>query len=263
MPASRRSGFTLVELLVVIAVIAILAAVSFPAVMSALANARGTTATNKLGEVAKGCTAYSTSNREYLPLPSRDPGTRSPNFGTAGEDNVWYNALEQALSFRALSKLDGGNQGDVDGFYASSSIFYLPGAKYRKDALESGPPQFAYGMNVNLANWATSGEKRLKSTTVALPSTTVLFSEAGIPGETTPSALTRDGYSRNPTYRAPCATEAKDFVARYKVSGVIAFADAHVERVPLDKVVGKDFSQLTSRDKTNIVWKYDGSDLPD
>ena len=263
MHASRRAGFTLVELLVVIAVIAILAAVSIPAVLGALESARGTTATNKLAEVAKGCASYSAGNREYLPLPARDQGSVNPSFGTAtGEEDVWYNGLAQYLSIRPLSDLKSGNAADVSGFYSSSSVYFLPGARYKKATLKTGPPQFAFGMNVNLANWTNPGEKRIKGTTVAVPGKTVLLAEGGIPGERTPSSLVKDGYTPSPSYRAPCAVEAKDYVARYKAFGIIAFGDNHVERVSLDKIVNSGFSQQTDRNITDFSWKTDGSDLP-
>lgn len=263
MHAIRRVGFTLVELLVVIAVIAILAAVSIPAVLGAFENARGTTATNKMAEVAKGSASYAAANREYLPLPAKDQGSVNPAFGTAtGEEDVWYNGLAQHLSIRPLSDLKSSNGADVSGFYSSSSVYFLPGARYKKATLESGPPQFAFGMNVNLANWTNGGEKRIKGTIVSVPGKTVLFAEGGIPGERTPSSLVKDGYTPAPSYRAPCAVEPKDYVARYKSFGVIAFGDNHVERVSLDKIVTTSFSQQKDRNKTDISWETDGSDLP-
>lgn len=251
MHAFRRAGFTLVELLVVIAVIAILAAVAIPAVMGALESARGSTATNKLAEVSKGTVSHAASNRGYLPLPAKDQSSAPPTFGTSSdEEDVWYNSLAQHLSIAPLTSIN------ANGFYSASSVYYIPGAKYRKSDLKGDKAYFAFGMNVNLANWGTGGERRIKETTLSVPGKTVLFAEGGLPEERMPSK-----YSGG-VYQGACAVAANNFAARYKRNGIIAFGDNHVERVPLEKVVSTSYSQQTDRTKTDISWKTDGSDLP-
>jgi prepilin-type N-terminal cleavage/methylation domain-containing protein len=261
MPAPSRSGFTLVELLVVIAVIAILAAVALPAITDSLIQSKGATAVNKLGEMAKATLAYSTANKDRMPLPAKEKGSLNPAFGDNSDDqaDVWYNALASQLSVDPLSNLTSG--AGKDGFYRTSSVFYLPGARYRKADLTSAP-QFAFGMNLNLADWTRTGDRRLRSTGVAFPAKTVLFAEGGIAGERSPKSLVQDkGYTSSPSYRGPCAVEPQDYVARYKLNGVIAFGDNHVERIALDSVVTNDFSPLPKAE-ANYAWLPTGADLP-
>ena len=66
------SGFTLVELLVVISIIAVLAALAFPAVNGALDSARKARARNDVTQIATAVIAYET---EYGKLPTNSTGT--------------------------------------------------------------------------------------------------------------------------------------------------------------------------------------------
>lgn len=62
-----QSGFTLIELLVVISIIAILAALAFPAVNGAIDSARKAQAKSAAAQIASAVTGYAT---EYGKLPS-------------------------------------------------------------------------------------------------------------------------------------------------------------------------------------------------
>jgi prepilin-type N-terminal cleavage/methylation domain-containing protein len=70
-----KKGFTLVELLVVIAVIAILAAMLLPALASAKDKAKRTQCLNHLKQIGIGMTAYAADNRDrVLPAKRNNPG---------------------------------------------------------------------------------------------------------------------------------------------------------------------------------------------
>ena len=71
------SGFTLVELLVVISIIAVLAALAFPAVNGAIDSARKARARNDVTQIATAVIAYET---EYGRLPTNSGGTVNKAF---------------------------------------------------------------------------------------------------------------------------------------------------------------------------------------
>src|SRR5688572_16626743 len=80
----RGKGFTLVELLVVIGVIAVVAAFLLPSVKTARAQAQQVLCANRLRQLAAAAINYGIDNHGVLP-----PGTRDA--GDAGEHCVWIN----------------------------------------------------------------------------------------------------------------------------------------------------------------------------
>ena len=71
---SNRSGFTLIEMLVVIAIIAILAGLLFPAINRALETAKRNQAAADVRSIAAAITMFY-SEYGYLPIPFSDQGT--------------------------------------------------------------------------------------------------------------------------------------------------------------------------------------------
>ncbi len=70
MTAHRRTGFTLVELLVVVGVIAMLIAMLLPALGAARAQAARVACASNLRQVAIASLAYAADSHEYLPYPN-------------------------------------------------------------------------------------------------------------------------------------------------------------------------------------------------
>jgi prepilin-type N-terminal cleavage/methylation domain-containing protein len=67
-PALRRQGFTLVEILSVVAIVAILAALLFPVLARAKSRAKAATCISNLGQLGKATQLYQGSNDDGLPL---------------------------------------------------------------------------------------------------------------------------------------------------------------------------------------------------
>ncbi len=102
MDVKKNQGFTLVEMLVVIAIIAILAAALFPAINGAINSARATAVKNKGRGIWVAITSANTE-REVLDLTLLWPGDLDPNNSTlsSAEDYFLYlmsNGSEQQIA---------------------------------------------------------------------------------------------------------------------------------------------------------------------
>lgn len=108
----RSSSFTLIELLIVIAIIAILAALLLPALNQARGRAHATTCRNNLKELGLGMQLYLGDYQDYLPPVS--------NGETSGSAPYW----PRLLMGRTSSIV-----GLASGLYAHNRLFYCPEMK--------------------------------------------------------------------------------------------------------------------------------------
>lgn len=95
----RARGFTLVELLVVIAVIGVLIALLIPAVQAARESARRTTCQNNLKQVGLAIAGYETSHRKFPPGKRWSARRTDP----AAFDYAWSSIILAYLEESALS----------------------------------------------------------------------------------------------------------------------------------------------------------------
>jgi prepilin-type N-terminal cleavage/methylation domain-containing protein len=181
-----RKGFTLLELLVVVAVMAILAAMLFPAVNNAKAKVKRTTCGNNLRQINLGVRMYSDDSRDATP----SPGTASArtNFVSlySGYKDLMksYVGLNGASSSRhRLFACPG------DTFFPS---FVLPDtntpASYVRQSLHAHPvfDHSSYAFNggdnktrtFEAGSWKAPGLTGLKLSSIKRPARTVLIAEA-------------------------------------------------------------------------------------
>ena len=88
-----QRGFTLIELMIVVAIIGILAAVAIPAFMSYINNGKASEASIRLNEIAKGMKAYYVTNSGY---PGVTAAMRPAGSACANADKVFPAATAAA-----------------------------------------------------------------------------------------------------------------------------------------------------------------------
>lgn len=228
---SQRRGFSLMEVLITIAIIAALAALAFPMLKSGITAAHRTNAINQLRQVGSLAVAYAVENNNILP---DEGGEGLQSFSALRTQTLaWYNVLPPMAGLK--NGID--YRTDPAGFYRNESMFFIKAAKYPKQKLNSA--FFAYGINSQLV---TEDRPKVRLTDIPEPSRTALFAEAALPDEKhlLPVGGAADSLGQ-PKVRD------KRFVGRYKGTGVIAFADGHAEVVQV--------SRANSWSKPAVLWE--------
>jgi len=135
------AAFTLAELLVVIAVIAILASLLLPSLSGAKGKARAGQCMNNLRQWGLAYRQYADDNGDFL--PRRGQGVQPLAQIDRPED--WFNALPVYLASPSYQQLYAANRKFT---LHANSIFVCP------EATDPGSNHFLpYGMNMNLCPW--------------------------------------------------------------------------------------------------------------
>ena len=247
---NRRRGFTLVEVLVVVAIIAVLAAIAIPVSMSFKKRAYRHQAIAKLRSLGTAFVSYTSDNNGMLPWEDA-PG---PDDWQAATDpvnaQVWYNALPDLMGSKPLSAL----VSNPAQFYSDDYPLYLPGAPYPRSDKKLGKPKFAIAMNSRLQRKDDEGIKhRGTLASIQSPERTVVFLERGMkrdkksnPGQT--------GFDASPK------ANPRAFVARYNGTGLLIFVDGHVGMYAVSDLITT--SGLIKTPQLNVVWTPDPEDDP-
>ncbi len=151
----RRSAFTLIELLTVIAIIGILAAIIIPTVGSVRDSAKASTCLSNLRQVGLAAIVYANDNKNFLP----DAGT--------GNDPAWARTLSSYMTIPAAQR---------------TSIFTCPGALIPIEETTNpysptnpnGDIVLTYGMHAGLM---PRGTKALSLSKVVRPSNIILAAD--------------------------------------------------------------------------------------
>jgi prepilin-type N-terminal cleavage/methylation domain-containing protein len=162
-PRRANAGFSLVELLVVVAVIAVLASLLLPALTRAWARARSAQCVGNLHQWGLAFRQYADDNKDFL--PRRGQGVRPLDELARPED--WFNALPSYLRSLPYQQLFAANQKFKPGL---NSVFVCPAAK------DPGGAHFLpYAMNMNLCPWSLPQQTRF--TEVVRPAQVVAMAE--------------------------------------------------------------------------------------
>jgi prepilin-type N-terminal cleavage/methylation domain-containing protein/prepilin-type processing-associated H-X9-DG protein len=201
MNRSSRSGFTLVELLVVISIIATLMGLLLPAVQSAREAGRRNTCMNNLNQMGKATFSYE-SQRQYLPGWRNAHPSSNNVLSTAAKGTVsWPVLLLPNLERRDLYKLweNAPSTGLIGAQPAYMSIFSCP----TSPADSQQVPNLAYAGNMGVG---VTGGAQFKNDSVMLDT-------VGVPSGVYPGARSNldfisggDGTSMTLLFAEKCGT---------------------------------------------------------
>ena len=222
------AGFTLVELLVVIAVVAILAALLLPAVSRGKDKARAVVCTGSLRQLSYAFMMYLDVHAEVFPT-----GAARGALGAQPEDWIWWQVEMGETTMRDPS---GGSIVPFLGMY-DTRLFRCPSdrdAEARELAWRGNPgnEQYFYSYSLNaasdhgMASYLSKDRSMVflnRLTAVRNPARKIMLAEEkGGPGDGPGSASIDDGRWVPPGY---------PLTQRHSGRANVAFADSHVERV--------------------------------
>lgn len=160
----RAHAFTLIELLTVIAIVGILAAILIPVVSRVRASARATECVSNLRQLSSAATLYAQDNRGRL--PTNYDGTL---------DGMWFTALSRYVSDQ---KVQPGNWGQLMRIVSTPGPFRCPSADPNDTAYSNA--WVSYKMNSQLQDKPVGGPlpvRGLSLNNIRHPSNTLMFAE--------------------------------------------------------------------------------------
>lgn len=257
----QLGGFTLLELLVVISIIALLASLLLPALASAKGNARKMECLGRMRQWASAFMQYTGDNNDWIPREGYDPwgetylnnwaqvsGRPLATGGTDSQD-VWYNALLSYLSvppaaFYAEEKLR-------PGFYKPQSLFHCPSARFPPETSKENQSYALFSIALNSQLIKLPNIPSIKFSRIRRPSNTVLFADNRLDKE----SKVQD-YQPTDNLGQP-AVYVYRVAARHQEKINLIFGDSHVQSIRKDRVVemqGENLGGPAQSTASEILW---------
>lgn len=197
----RRAAFTLIEMLVVIAIIALLTSILVPTVNGALGRAKTMKTVSNLRSTGLAMRLYSMDNKERFPVRYQD------SLAVHGKSMHWQ---EQIVDYVGKD-----NEGSVYD-YQKAEVFKASGVKVR----------FGNDFGINKYMFDSSGKWDYYMSVIPSPSSTVIVGEIN----KNSSYIDPDA---TPVFDG--STETYYRISNYKNTAVYLFADSHVETLKGDQ----------------------------
>lgn len=232
---ARRRGFTLVELLVVMGIIALLLGLLMPALASVKASGRATVSMSNLRQWGVGTVTFGNYNKDTLPWEGfKESGDMPLNLQ---QKTWWANAIPPFVGQRSYSEISANATPEMPVPMPpdEGSIFIDPGAEAPLNAPYYGGGKqffFCYVPNSQLNNtWeaqsaATDPYARMKLSFISRADKTVIMLEM----RTIKTELPHDDVYYNKDL-ARHRADWKRFAARHFHGGHMLFADGHAAHV--------------------------------
>ncbi len=214
-------GFTLVELLVVIGIIAILVAVSFPALNSALSHARTAKCSANLRNISAAMISFASDNNGSFPISGTTIpwGSTDPN-GSPPAGSGQYGWCQQVGSYLGV------NSDPTTG--TGATVFQCPDW-----ALVPTNKYYSYYSGTH-ASYSANGNKFAAVVLSAIhnPSLYILAGDISFPGTFQTNDCDKDNYGQDPSFGST-SSSTTTYLSSPIHGGTtnIAFADGHVENV--------------------------------
>jgi len=216
---STFKAFTLIELLIVVAIISLLAAIMFPVFARARESARKSSCLSNLKQISLGWMMYAQDYDETAPL--------AVYYSDGGSiEHGWDFTLDYSSDYNHPIT----SPGLLDSYLKNGQINNCP--SFTSDTV--GRPYSGYGYNTTYiggeGNYDGSGLKHSSANLaqIEVPAETVLFADAGA-WSTYSNSVIGQNYLRAPSDDLLYKASTAEF--RHNETGNVAYADGHVKSV--------------------------------
>jgi prepilin-type N-terminal cleavage/methylation domain-containing protein/prepilin-type processing-associated H-X9-DG protein len=289
-----RGAFTLIELLIVIAIIAILAAILMPVLSKAEARAKQASCLNNLKQWSAAQNMYVDDNNQTYPttdIPTGVPGEvggydqKQPEWAdlfdiydealhgsppgnsqaNAALNAVWYDALPNYIGSKPLyyyAAVIGNGPALYNGGH---NIYHCPSVGLDKDSFslnENTYIMFEYGMNSkgDEGNNGNTTIDPVRTTMIKHPSAYVMFSDNRVIASDDPPWDTFSPSQSPPVFGTPeCYTTRLSM--RHDNGANIGFSDGHVQWERYNYAIIDVGGKPTDPGVFDINWSFDGTPI--